>query len=216
MRWWIASALAAVIALGAGCRGCEGADRALHRMQEREARPLVEPPPGAVAWGAPGAPDGDLEPAPPVTRELIARGEDRYDVACAQCHGVLGDGDSDVARAMRGRRPPSLVDADAARLSDVRVLAAIEVGYGAMPALANVLQPRDRAAVLAFVRVLQRREVALDELPPPARADALRELDGAASSAAAPRTSGEAHAELDAPAARAWELSDSAPAGGAP
>jgi mono/diheme cytochrome c family protein len=132
------------------------ADSALHRMQVREVKPAMQAPAGVIELGSDEAPVV-------VTRELLARGEDRFDRTCAQCHGVLGDGDSDVARAMVGRKPGSLLDA---RITGTRVMTAIEVGYGAMPALADVLPPRDRVAVMHFVRALQLRDVALAELPP--------------------------------------------------
>jgi hypothetical protein len=106
----------------------------------------LEPPDGVVPFGSPGAP-------PPVTRALLERGRDRFERFCAACHGIAGDGDSDVARAMTLRKPPSLVDANARALSDARILFVIERGYGLMPR--HELSLVDRTAVLHFVRVLQ-------------------------------------------------------------
>ena len=38
----------------------------------------------------------------PVTAELVARGRERFDIFCAPCHGLAGDGDGLVHRAGRG------------------------------------------------------------------------------------------------------------------
>ncbi len=165
LRWWLAGVAAVIIALGAGCDG------ALHRMQDRAEKPAMEAPAGAVTLGA------DDDRAPPVmTRERLERGEDRYDRVCAACHGLLGDGDSVVARAMVGRKPRSLVDAAAVAFADARIARTIDSGYGAMPALADVLPAADRFAVVQFVRALQRREVVVGDLPAARRAEAERWL----------------------------------------
>lgn len=161
-----------------------GCDWSLHRMQEQPRCTVhgatellpggscdLEPPEGIVAMEPEAA-----APPPPVTRALLARGRDRFDRICAACHGLRADGDSQVARAMTLRRPPSLVDEAAARLSDERLATVIEAGYGVMPAFRAVLSPADRHAVLHYVRVLQQRAVALDELAPDLRAEARRWL----------------------------------------
>jgi mono/diheme cytochrome c family protein len=166
------------IAIALGLAGC---DWSLHRMQEqprcepyepthyfRNGACNQEPPDGVVSYGsAPAA------PAPPVTAALIDRGRDRFERFCAPCHGPLGDGDSAVARDMRLRRPPTLLDARAAALPDEKILTVIDRGYGLMPAYGDVLAPPDRVAVLQFVRVLERREVAADQLTPDLRKEAM-------------------------------------------
>ncbi len=45
----------------------------------------------------------------PVTIELLQYGKERFEIHCAACRGVAGDGESEVARNMT-LRPPSLVD----------------------------------------------------------------------------------------------------------
>ena len=145
-----------------------GCDWSLHRMQEqpRCAQDQVSPlgdgascdrphPAGTVVFGA------HDETAPPLTRALIRRGRDRFERFCAPCHGVLADGDSVIARDMKLRPPPALVDPRRRALRDDQILTTIEHGYGLMPAYGDALAPADRAAVLAYVRVLQgRAEVA--------------------------------------------------------
>lgn len=106
-----------------------------------------------------------------VTADLLARGRDRFDIYCAVCHGVLGDGDCVVARKMQLVRPPSL------HLDKVRALSAgelyrvVEMGYGVMPNYAAELSIDDRWAVVAYVQALQQSQSAkADELPAPVRA----------------------------------------------
>jgi mono/diheme cytochrome c family protein len=166
----------AVLVLLAGC------DWSLHRMQE-PAKCTVDgttallphgscnltPPEGTVAIDPPPA-------APPVTRALLGRGRDRFARICAACHGVNADGDAPVARAMTQRRPPSLVDATAVNLTDERILSVIASGYGLMPEYASSLTPADRYAVLHYVRAIQHREVAFDDLTPTQQAEARKWL----------------------------------------
>jgi mono/diheme cytochrome c family protein len=170
---------ATVVLVALGAAAC---DWSLHRMQQQprcmlhEPTPLLpggacdlEPPDGTIPFAAAGAPIA--QPLPP-SRALILRGRDRFDRFCAPCHGPLGDGDSAIARDMRLRRPPSLVDGAAASLSDDRIVWVMARGYGLMPAYGGALAPRDRWAVLYYVRVLERRELALDALPAAIRAEA--------------------------------------------
>ena len=66
---------------------------------------LVDP---AVTTGL-GADGKPLAVSPlPFDEALLARGKSRFEVNCAVCHGVLGDGQSQVALNMSLRPPPSL------------------------------------------------------------------------------------------------------------
>jgi mono/diheme cytochrome c family protein len=156
-------------------------DWSLHRMQDQPRCTAyaptallpggscnLEPPDGVVALGAAAA-----APRPPLTAALITRGRDRFERFCAPCHGPTGDGDSDVARAMRLRPPPSLYEERIARQPDLRLEAIVARGYGLMPAYGDALAPDDRWAVVTFVRVLEARVVQLDQLAPHDRQEAL-------------------------------------------
>ena len=109
----------------------------------------------------------------PLTRPLLERGRDRYDIYCAACHGRLGDGNSIVARQMALRPPPSLHlyrDRPPGYIFEV-----ITRGFGLMPAYAE-MTAEDRWAVVAYVQVLQVSQNAqLDSAPP----DIRRQLQGA-------------------------------------
>jgi mono/diheme cytochrome c family protein len=96
---------------------------------------------------------------------------------CAPCHGTLGDGDSITARDMVLRPPPSLLTPLVREYTDQRLYDVISRGYGLMPAYSYQLAPRDRWAVVHYVRVLQhRQEVPLAELSSSEREEALRWL----------------------------------------
>lgn len=113
----------------------------------------------------------------PITRAVLARGRERFGVACAVCHGVAGDGDSPVAHAMQRRRPPSLHEPRIAALSPGAMYRVVVDGYGAMPSYAVLLDVADRWAVVAYVRTLELAwHAPVAALPAPVRDAIAREL----------------------------------------
>jgi mono/diheme cytochrome c family protein len=103
-----------------------------------------------------------------VDARLLARGRARFDVHCAVCHGVLGDGESQVALSMSLRRPPSL---HAYRdVPDGYIYRVVSEGFGLMPSYAAEISIEDRWAIVAYVRALQLSQYAtLEQVPPDAR-----------------------------------------------
>jgi mono/diheme cytochrome c family protein len=101
----------------------------------------------------------------PFDEALLARGKTRFEVNCAACHGVLGDGQSQVAMNMSLRPPPSLhLYRDR---PDGYIFQVISNGFGLMPSYAHSLSVQDRWAVVAYVRALQLSQHApADRLPP--------------------------------------------------
>ncbi|OSI60296.1 c-type cytochrome [Bradyrhizobium canariense] len=95
--------------------------------------------------------------APAVDMALLARGRERYDIYCSPCHGFSGHGDGMIVQ--RGfPAPPSyhsarLRSADAQHFFDV-----ITHGYGAMYSYAARVEPRDRWAIIAYIRALQQSQ----------------------------------------------------------
>lgn len=117
----------------------------------------------------------------PLTRALLETGRERYDIYCAACHGLVGDGASEVATNMTERRPPSLLHPLVRAFPDGRIYEVIARGYGLMPAYANQLSLEERWATVAWVRVLERAGGArAEELPPPLAAEARRVLSAGA------------------------------------
>jgi len=148
-----------------------------------DGKAMRSPPPDTVARTSSALRDRALTEragksegaAPPlqVTSELLNRGQDRFDIFCATCHGVLGDGRSQVAENMRLRPPPSLHEARLRALSRGRLYVIIRDGYGLMPAYGAALSVDDRWAVVAYVGALQlSQNVELSSLPPNLRDEA--------------------------------------------
>jgi mono/diheme cytochrome c family protein len=100
----------------------------------------------------------------PVDQALLARGKSRFEVSCAACHGLLGDGDSQVALNMSLRRPPSLhLYRDR---PDGYLYQVVTRGFGLMPSYARSLSVNDRWAVVAYLRALQlSQHASVDRLP---------------------------------------------------
>ncbi len=128
-------------------------------------RSAIDP---VVATGL--GPDGRPVAQAPIeiTAAVLQRGRNRFDIYCSVCHGVLGDGESQVALNMSLRKPPSL---HAYRdVPDGYVFRVLSNGFGLMPSYASELSVEDRWAVVAYVRALQLSQHAtLDQLPPEAR-----------------------------------------------
>jgi mono/diheme cytochrome c family protein len=105
----------------------------------------------------------------PVTPELVARGQERYNIFCSACHGAVGYGDGMIVR--RGyRRPPSMHE-DRLRQAPVgHFFDVMTNGWGAMPSYAPQVPVRDRWAIVAYIRALQlsQNQQAGGAAPPPA------------------------------------------------
>jgi len=90
----------------------------------------------------------------PVTRDLVHRGRQRFDIYCAPCHGQSGRGNGMVVR--RGYRAPSSLHIDRLRdQPDGYFYDVITNGFGAMPDYAAQIQVADRWAIVSYIRALQ-------------------------------------------------------------
>ena len=101
----------------------------------------------------------------PVTRELMDQGRSKFEIHCAICHGLLGDGVSMVSTQMSLRPPPSLH-----RLANPgpgHIYQVIAEGYGLMGSYAAELTPEERWAVVAYVEALRRSQTAMLAQAPP-------------------------------------------------
>ena len=152
-----------------------------------DGRAMRPPPEGTVdrqqVIGQPALTDGAVggryvtaSPVP-VDRPLLERGRDRFNIFCATCHGVRGDGRSEVARHMELRKPPSLISEPVTGFPPGRVYRVISVGYGLMPSYAAALPVGDRWATVAYLGALQlSQSTTLADLPPDLRAAAEKAL----------------------------------------
>lgn len=118
-----------------------------------EAQPL---PDGVVA-------QGDLERRQEATRPpavdmaLLSRGHERYDIYCSPCHGLSGHGDGMIVQ--RGFPAPPSYHSDRLRTADPQhFFDVITNGYGVMYSYAARLEPRDRWAIVAYIRALQQSQ----------------------------------------------------------
>lgn len=94
------------------------------------------------------------EGRPTLSPALLARGRERYDIACAPCHSVVGDGDGFVVR--RGfPRPESFHTERLRAATDQELFDGVSNGYGVMAAFGNRLAAPDRWAIVSYVRALQ-------------------------------------------------------------
>src|SRR5579863_922267 len=165
----VTASLLLAIALTAACRidmHVQPRENPLARSDffpdQRSARPPVE---GAVArgdlhedtyfyTGKLGNAPGDVMPFA-VTREVLDRGRERYNIFCAPCHSRVGDGNGFVPSRGFSHKPPSF---HIARLQKEPVGYFYDVitnGFGIMPDYASQIPPRDRWNIVAYVRALQ-------------------------------------------------------------
>jgi mono/diheme cytochrome c family protein len=188
-RFAAAAMLACALVPLAGCDMLDMYDQPKYRTFEKcdffiddsSARPVV---PGTIARGHlnedeafyTGRRGGQLIDQLPAGHDLelndalLARGHQRFDIFCSNCHGLAGYGDGMIVQ--RGfRRPPSLhID----RLRNMPLGYFFDVmtnGFGAMPAYNLQADPHDRWAIAAYVRALQLSQNArLDDVPSENRA----------------------------------------------
>jgi hypothetical protein len=129
---------------------------------QRSERPPVE---GTVArgqlhadtyfyTGRIGNSPGDYMPFP-VTRAVLDRGRERYNIYCSPCHSELGDGNGFIPSRGFSRKPPSyhiprLEKAPLGYFYDV-----ISNGFGIMSDYSAQIAPEDRWNIVAYVRALQ-------------------------------------------------------------
>ncbi len=126
------------------------------------ARPLPE---GVVARGFLRAdpalyrgmgPDGKfvLDLPVPLTKDLLVRGRERFNIFCSPCHGRTGNGQGMIVQ--RGFKNPSSFHVD--RLRNERAGYFFDVmtnGFGQMSSYASQVAPEDRWAIVAWLKTLQ-------------------------------------------------------------
>jgi len=105
----------------------------------------------------------------PVTKDLLVRGRERYSIFCAPCHDQTGSGNGMIVQ--RGFRQP--VSFQIPRLREAPVGYFYDVmssGFGTMSDYAAQISPKDRWAIVAYLRALQLSQHAtLADVPPEQR-----------------------------------------------
>jgi mono/diheme cytochrome c family protein len=89
-----------------------------------------------------------------LTPELLARGQERFNAMCAECHDRTGSGNGMVVQ--RGFPQPPSFHVNRLRNAPIgHVFDVITNGYGVMYSYATRVDPEDRWAISAYIRALQ-------------------------------------------------------------
>lgn len=179
-----AALLLALAALSSGCRQdmhdqpkLEPYEASTFFADGRASRPLVA---GTVARGRleedehlfQGRVAGKLAETFPfeITREEMLAGRRSYEVFCAPCHGRAGGGNGMIVE--RGMlRPPSFHVERLRTAPPGHIFDVITNGFGVMYDYSDRIAARDRWAIVAYVRALQRSQnAAIDDVPADQRA----------------------------------------------
>jgi mono/diheme cytochrome c family protein len=90
----------------------------------------------------------------PVTDKTLEIGQEKFNVFCAPCHDRTGSGRGMIVQ--RGYGPPPSYHIDRLRESpEGYFFDVITNGYRTMPAYAAQIKPKERWAIVAYVRALQ-------------------------------------------------------------
>lgn len=151
------------------------------------------PPPGTIAQGKPRS-VGDREIYPfedvpgntgrvpgatnyvelnpfPVTSKLLARGQQRYTIYCAPCHGQTGEGNGITKKIGAMAVVANLHDKRIVELADGDIFNTVSYGKLNMQGYAPQIVVEDRWAIIAYLRALQLSRLgSVDDLAPETRA----------------------------------------------
>lgn len=106
----------------------------------------------------------------PVTRQLLLRGQERFNIYCSPCHDRAGTGRGMIVQ--RGYKQPSSYHIDRLRQAPPGYFYDVMTrGFGVMPSYAAQVAPEDRWAIVAYIRALQlSQDAGLAALTPQERA----------------------------------------------
>jgi hypothetical protein len=170
-RWMLFAALTTILLLS-GCAeaGNMNVQPRLNPLSETtlfadgsSARPLV---PNSVPYSADNSANSpvntgmDTNGRPvagfpqPVTQDLVAKGQERFNIYCTPYHGASGKGDGKVV-TFNFPKPPDLLGSDLVELSNYEMFGAITDGFGKMLSYAYRVKPPERWAIIAYIRALQ-------------------------------------------------------------
>lgn len=183
--------LAACVLMASGCDSSKG-DRLMRMIRQPkykayetsefwdDGRAMRVPPEGTVAremrdqlplmdWQNPDGTFKDSFPAPlTVDAAFLKKGQKRFNIICANCHGQAGDGKSIPGENMALRAPPTLLTAALRERPVGYFYEVITHGFGLMPSYQGEVSIEDRWAVAAYVRALQASQgVPLADVPAP-------------------------------------------------
>jgi mono/diheme cytochrome c family protein len=101
-----------------------------------------------------------------VTPELLDRGQERFDINCAICHGQTGEGKGVVQQIANWATVANLQDDRIRQQPDGQIYNTITHGKNTMGAYGPNIAIEDRWAIVAYIRALQKSQrAALADLP---------------------------------------------------
>ena len=134
----------------------------------------ADQPPAATPTPAPAAPEKPWITELPIeaNEANMKLGENKFQIYCATCHGYAGFGDGLVhkradALAQGTWLPPTSMHIDRVKAQPVgKIFNTISKGQGKMAGYANAITPKERWAIVLYIRALQRsRDAKLDDIP---------------------------------------------------
>lgn len=88
-------------------------------------------------------------------KELLARGQERFNIYCAPCHSRVGDGNGMVAQRGLTIKPRSFHEPKIKADNLSYFYDVITNGFGAMLNYSAQIKPEDRWAIAVYIRALQ-------------------------------------------------------------
>ena len=92
------------------------------------------------------------------TRALLLRGQNRFNIYCAPCHGEVGDGKGPITNYQYPIPPTSFHDDRLRTIEDGHIFDVISNGIRNMPSYKEQIPVADRWAIVGYVRALQRSQ----------------------------------------------------------
>ena len=92
----------------------------------------------------------------PVTMDLLKHGQNRFNIYCAPCHDQTGMGHGIVPARVPTWQPSNLTESRVVQFADGDIFNVITNGRRTMPAYQYQVPVKDRWAIVAYVRVLQK------------------------------------------------------------
>jgi len=107
----------------------------------------------------------------PVTRDLMERGQQRFNITCAMCHGAAAAGNG-ITKQYGLATVVSLQDDRIRKMSDGEIFNTITNGKNTMMPYGPNIVVADRWAIIAYLRALQRSQHAtVSDVPEDRRAE---------------------------------------------
>lgn len=107
----------------------------------------------------------------PITAQLMARGQQRFQINCSPCHGGVGDGNGITKKIGAMAIVANLHDQRIVQMADGELFFIITNGRNNMGAYGANVTVEDRWAIVAYLRALQLARLGtLDDVPQELRA----------------------------------------------